>query len=116
MQINAIIDAARAHVREVGPVSVAERLAEYLVLDVREPQEVLYGYLPGAINIPRGTVEFRVTDDARFADPTRAILVYSDGGRRSVLAAQTLSQLGFCDVQSLAGGIQGWAAENLPIE
>lgn len=116
MQINGLVKAAQARVREVSPASIAERLTKHLVLDVREPQEVLHGYLPGAINVPRGTMEFRVMDDNRFADQARAILVYSGEGRRSVLAALTLSQLGYSDVKSLAGGIQRWSQEDLPVE
>ena len=116
MKFDGMVKEAQAQVHEVSPASVAERLADYLVLDVREPQEVLYGYLPGAINVPRGTMEFRVTEDNRFADQARAILVYSGKGKRSVLAALTLFQIGYSDVQSLDGGIERWSQEDLPVE
>lgn len=116
MQINGLLKEAQEHVREVSPTSIVGVLANYLVLDVREPHEVLYGFLPGAINVPRGTIEFRVTDDTRLADQARAILVYSGDGKRSVLAALTLTQLGYSDVQSLAGGIERWSQESLPVE
>lgn len=116
MVIDGLVDAARAKVREVTPSTIVGAFDDYLVLDVRELQEVLHGYLHGAINVPRGTIEMRITDDARFRDRRRPILVYSASGKRSVLAALTLSQLGFSDVQSLAGGIDRWSRENLPIE
>lgn len=116
MQFSTLVKEAREHVREARPASVAGSLADFLVLDVREPQEVLYGFLPGAINVPRGTIEFRVADDERFEDQAQAILVYSGDGKRSVLAALTLSQLGYSDVQSLAGGIERWSQEGLPVE
>lgn len=116
MVVNGLIKEAKTRVREVVPATVADTLDDYIVLDVREPIEVLQGYLPGAINVPRGTIEFRVTDDPRFADRQRPILVYSGVGQRSVLVALTLSQLGFSDVQSLAGGIIRWAQESRPIE
>ena len=116
MPVNGLIKKAQAQVREISPASIADTLSEYLVLDVREPHEVLHGYLPGAFSVPRGTIEFRVSDDIRFADLTRAFLVYSGDGKRSVLAALTLSELGYSDVQSLAGGIERWSQEDLPIE
>jgi len=114
--ISGLIKDAKTQVREVDPALIAEQLEDHLVLDVREPNEVLLGFLPGAINVPRGTMEFRVSDDPRFGDPKQAILVYSGDGKRSALAALTLSQLGFSNVQSLAGGFERWAEENRPIE
>ena len=116
MSINGLIEDAQTQVREVNPATVVEHLKDYLVLDVREPKEVLLGFLPGAINVPRGTLEFRVSDDPLFRDLERGILVYSGDGKRSALAALTLSQLGFSNVQSLAGGISRWSEENRPIE
>lgn len=116
MSLNGLIKEAKTQVREVDPEAIADQLAHYLVLDVREPNDVLLGYLPGAVNVPRGTLEFRVSDDPRFSDPQRAILVYSGDGKRSALAALTLSQLGFSNVQSLAGGIKRWSEENRPID
>tara|TARA_R110000782_G_scaffold29887_6_gene74196 strand:+ start:168 stop:518 length:351 start_codon:yes stop_codon:yes gene_type:complete len=116
MLIDGLIEDAQTQVREINPAAVAGRLEDYLVLDVREPSEVLLGFLPGAINVARGTMEFRVSDDPRFGKPQTAILVYSGHGRRSALAALTLSQLGFSNVQSLAGGIKRWSEEDWPIE
>lgn len=116
MSINRLVKDAQTQVREVDPASIAEYLEDHLVLDVREPNEVLLGFLPGAINVPRGTMEFRVSDDPRFGDSQRPILVYSGDGKRSALAALTLSQLGFTNVQSLAGGIKRWSEEDRPIE
>ncbi|MBT8080054.1 MAG: rhodanese-like domain-containing protein [Gammaproteobacteria bacterium] len=116
MSIKRLIKDAQTQVREVDPATIAAHLKHHLVVDVREPNEVLLGFLPGAINVPRGTMEFRVSDDPRFGDPQRAILVYSGSGKRSALAALTLSQLGFSNVQSLAGGIKRWSEENGPIE
>ena len=113
--IDGLLSAARAQVRELTPAVAEAALDDFLVIDVREPSEVLEGYLPGAVGVPRGTIEFRAGRDARFANRQRAILVYSNAGERSVLAALTLGQLGFSDVCSLAGGIRRWAAENRPI-
>lgn len=66
-----LVMAARAHIRECTPQQAAEQLAagQRLVLDVREPDEYAAGHLPGAVNIPRGVLEFRLS-----ADPALALL------------------------------------------
>lgn len=114
--MNAVVfEQAQARVRQVHPVTVAPCLHRYFVIDVREPGEVLEGFLPGALNVPRGVIEHRVEDDSRFYDRSQPILVYSRDGRRSALAAVTLAELGFSDVQSLAGGYTCWSEQNLPV-
>ena len=116
MRINGLIEHARNQVSEVSPSAVADAIDDYLVVDVREPGEVLAGYLPAALNVPRGIIEYRATQDPQFDDLRRPILVYSGTGIRSLLACLTLKQLGFENAQSLAGGIERWSAEDLPIE
>lgn len=107
---------ARREVRLVDARCVAGRLQDFVVLDVREPAEVLLGYLPGALNVPRGKLEFFVCRDGRFADRDASILVYSGDGRRSALAAQTLRRLGFRNVLALDRGIRHWSEANLPVD
>ena len=116
MRVDELIEDAKTQVREVLPAAIAKSLHRYIILDVPEPREILHGYLSGAINMPRGTVEFRVTDDERFGDKGQPILVYSGNGNRSALVALSLEQLGFSNVQSLAGGIDQWSLEDRPIE
>jgi rhodanese-related sulfurtransferase len=45
----------------------------------------------------------------------KSVIVYCDSGVRSAAAARTLTQLGFAKVYSLAGGMEGWRKENLPV-
>ena len=115
MRLDALVTRARSKVREIAPAAIIGELADYIVIDVREPEEVLHGYLPDAVNVPRGLLERSVLEDARFADPVRPVLVYSGTGIRSLLACLTLQQLGFENVRSLAGGISRWSDEDLPI-
>ena len=79
------------------------------VLDVREPAEFMMGHLPGAQNVPRGVLEFKVGDHPVLADKDAAILLYCKNGGRSTLAAHTLKRMGFTNVQMLVGGFDGWA-------
>ena len=111
-----LIAEAKQRVREVSPEEVrAMRDAdpEVVLLDVREPNEVAMGRVPGAVPIPRGvlepTVEGRVPRDRR-------VVVYCASGGRSALAADTLQQMGYADVVSMRGGIRGWADAGGAIE
>jgi len=78
------------------------------VLDVREPAEYMMGHLPGAENIPRGVLEFKVADHPLLADTHADILLYCKNGGRSTLAAHTLKRMGFTNVKMLVGGYDGW--------
>ncbi|MDF1761880.1 MAG: rhodanese-like domain-containing protein [Oleibacter sp.] len=79
-----------------------------IVLDVREPAEFIQGHLPGAQNVPRGVLEFRVGDHPALLDTDKTILLYCKNGGRSTLAAHTLKQMGFDQVRMLVGGFDGW--------
>src|SRR5579875_468275 len=98
-------------IREVDTAGAAAQLAVpgTLVLDVREPDEYEQGALPGAIHIPRGHLESQV--EAKIADHEAPIVVYCAGGTRSAFAADTLAQLGYTDVVSMAGGFNKWKDE-----
>ena len=115
MRLDVLVSKARNEVREIAPDAIVHDLADYIVVDVREPEEVLHGYLPDAVNVPRGVLEHGVIEDPRFADRLRPVLVYSSTGIRSLFACLTLQQLGFENVRSLAGGFSRWSAEDLPI-
>lgn len=115
---------ARAHVRELMPWDLVARLAAPappLVLDVREAAEFAAAHIPGAIHVPRGVLEQACewdhdeTEPALVAQHRRAIVVVCRSGKRSLLAADTLQQLGYTDVHSLATGLRGWNDAEQPL-
>ncbi|MHB2029752.1 MAG: molybdopterin-synthase adenylyltransferase MoeB [Acidimicrobiales bacterium] len=106
-----LLNAAKAEIREVDPHDVAERLAYYTVLDVREPDEYEQGALPGAVHVPRGNLEFSI--EGRLTDKNAPIAVYCAGGARSAFAAKTLQELGYREVVSVIGGFNKWKDEGL---
>jgi rhodanese-related sulfurtransferase len=103
-----LINDAKARVREV---SAADALATHAAgdttfLDVRDLQEVNLGKIPGAVHISRGNIENKVEAIIPRDTP---LVVYCGGGGRSALAADTLRQMGYTKVSSLAGGFRSWA-------
>jgi molybdopterin/thiamine biosynthesis adenylyltransferase/rhodanese-related sulfurtransferase len=102
---------AKTRIREIDTSAAADEVARpgTVVLDVREPDEYEQGALPGAIHIPRGYLEMQV--ESRVLDRDAPIVVYCAGGARSALAADTLAQLGYSDVSSIAGGFNKWKDE-----
>lgn len=114
---------ARQRIREVAPAEFAATSREAVLIDVREPAEFETGHLAGAINIPRGVLEFQVdahpavanATDPALAHRVRPVVVYCRTGGRAALAADNLQKLGFADVRSIAGGIEAWSAHGLPV-
>jgi len=84
------------------------------LLDVRERDAYLAGHVPGARHLPRGQLELRVNE--ALPDPTARILTCCEFGRISILAAQTLRELGFRRAAALDGGMQAWREAGLPLE
>jgi molybdopterin/thiamine biosynthesis adenylyltransferase/rhodanese-related sulfurtransferase len=77
-----------------------------LIIDVREKDEWMEGFIPGAHWIPRGFLEQRIEDQV--PEKNAAVVLYCAGGSRSALAADSLAALGYNNVQSLAGGFSAW--------
>src|SRR6478735_5895020 len=101
----------KARITEVDPAEADERrkVAGTVVLDVREPDEYDQGALPGAVHIPRGHLESQV--EGRVIDHDAPVIVYCAGGVRSAFAAETLGELGYTNVVSMAGGFGRWKDE-----
>jgi rhodanese-related sulfurtransferase len=120
------VEAARREIREIS-AEEARRLLDapghegWHFVDVREPDEYAEGHVPGARSSPRGFLEVRADlehkkRDPWLADRSRKLVLYCGGGHRSALAAQTLQQMGFRDVVSLAGGWSVWTERGYPVE
>lgn len=73
------------------------------LVDVREPDEVAAGTLPGALNIPLGELSSRLGE----LDRSRRVVLLCRSGRRSAGAAELLTASGFADVVNLEGGMLG---------
>ena len=111
---------ARTRIRQIDATTLQALPESPVLIDVREPGEYAAGHLPGAVNLPRGVLEFQIRTHPAVAGRTAGssalpLLLYCLTGGRSALAADSLGQLGFEDVRSLAGGLQAWRNAGLPV-
>ena len=105
-----LCDEAKKEIREIDSAELRrmqQAHQDFALIDVREPDEVLRGTIPGAVPIPRGVLELNI--DQVTTDKNKNIVLYCGGGSRSALAAQSLKKMGFKNVISLAGGYRGWS-------
>ncbi len=101
---------AKEQITEIAIDEANKIISSTIILDVREPGEFSQGHLPGAINLPRGLLEFKINGHPTFeGQQTAEILVYCQVGGRSALAAETMLQMGYQKPLSLAGGFKAWA-------
>lgn len=110
-----LVAQAKQHIREVSPAEAQAMLGTVPVLDVREPGEYAAGCLPGAVNIPRGVLEFQIGNHPAFQAREAEILVYCLSGGRSALAVEALQKLGYSQAVSMAGGFKLWQESGLSV-
>ena len=104
-----LIRAIRPEVEEINVVDLSEMQQsneDFLLIDIREPYETAEGMIPGAVAIPRGVLELDI--DKQTTDTNKQIVLYCEGGGRSILAAYMLGRMGFQNVISLLGGYKQW--------
>jgi len=102
-----LVDEAKSRVKQISTTdAIRDRDDDTIYLDVREVNEWNLGHVPGAIHIPRGNLEGKIEG---MVTRDRKVVVYCASGNRSALAADTMQQMGYADVSSMAGGFRGWA-------
>ena len=111
-----LLQQVRSEISEIDATHARERIesGEPVVVDVREQDEWDEGHIAGAIHVPRGHLESRIERLA--PDTSRPVVVYCSAGNRSAFAAKTLTDLGYEDVVSLAGGFTDWKRNGFPVQ
>ncbi len=84
-----------------------ERGDEFLLLDVRQPEEFETARIDGTTLIPLGELESRLEELADWRG--RRVVIHCHTGVRSARACALLKRAGFTDTQSLSGGIEAWS-------
>ncbi len=116
MTAKELVTEAKKNICEVS-VSDAKGLLDkggYIFLDCRTSKEFKMGHVPGAMNIPRGLLEFKVSK--KIPDKNAKIAMYCKSGGRGCLATCTLCRMGYKNVKNMAGGWKAWEKAGYPIE
>jgi rhodanese-related sulfurtransferase len=116
--IDDFVNQALQNVPEIYPWDLEEKMrdeTDLLILDIREPYEFDAMHIEGALNVPRGILETACDYDYEETVPElvearqRDIVVVCRSGKRSVLAADVMQQMGYSRVRSLKTGMRGWS-------
>jgi rhodanese-related sulfurtransferase len=89
-----------------------------LLLDVREEGEFKTAHVPGAVNIPRGLVEFLIWKQLGYpkrVDMNQKIYVQCQTGARATLAAKQLKDIGFTNVTAVIMNFEEWQKKGNPV-
>ncbi len=93
------------HVSMDDIVKIMEENKDYVIVDVRTPDEYKEGHIPNAINIPNETINETVYN--KLKDKNQLILIYCRSGSRSRQAAYKMQKLGYTNLVDF-GGIINW--------
>lgn len=97
-------------ITEVSPEETKKLLQDndVILIDIREESEVEQGSITGAKLIPRGVLEFKISELDIPDSPEAKVILYCRSGGRSALAASSLQNMGFKNVMSMSGGYEAW--------
>ncbi len=103
-----LINESKARIRQIdAPEALAlHQRGGAIFLDVRDQQEVNLGRIPDAVHISRGNLETKIE---AVVPRDAEVVIYCASGNRSAFAADTMQNMGYTNVCSLAGGFRGWA-------
>ena len=113
------LEQIKAEIEETDVDSVYRRWFELAnrddvhLIDVRERDEFVDGHIEGATFVPRGLLDLKIENLV----PNKAddVILYCAGGTRSALAAKDLEEIGYENVESMAGGFGAWKEAGHPV-
>ncbi len=86
---------------------------DFVIIDVRTPEEYQSGHIQGAVNYDIYSADFKTAIGALARD--KKYLVYCLTGIRSASAVKIMKDLEFREVYDLEGGINGWTSNGYPL-
>ena len=84
----------------------------FIILDLRTPQEYASSHLENSINIDYFSMSFQ--DSLATLDKDKTYLIYCRTGKRSSGALQIMQTMDFNKVYNLFNGIEAWVMKELP--
>ncbi len=111
-----LVTLAKSQIKEVSLADAPQAIQESdILLDVREADEYASGHIPGAVHISRGLLEFKLSNSPELASRDLKIVLYCKTSGRAALASKALHDMGYLNVESIAGGFDAWVAAGNPI-
>ena len=92
----------------------------FVIVDIRDGDEVETGRIPGAVHASRGLLEFKIDPTSPMHEPAlssgKHIVFYCGTGGRSALATKLAVDMGLDNVAHMAGGIKAWKEAGNKVE
>ena len=113
-ELDQLVSMARTRIKEITALEAKRNLKKQPVIyvDVRPEDAPIETMVKDAVRVPRERLERSIAEVA--TDPRQPILVYDQDGRFSPLAAEALVEMGYRNVWSLVGGLDGWVEVGMP--
>lgn len=104
-----LVQEAKQNIEEITLEQADEAIKQAdLLLDVRDADEYRMSHVPGAVNISRGLLEFKFSNDPSLENRDMHIVLYCKNSGRAALSAKALKEMGYRHVRSIAGGFEAW--------
>jgi len=113
--VHDLVAEAKLHIQETPLANADEAIHNAdLLIDVRDGDEYRQSHIPHAMNISRGLLEFKFSNDPTLDNRGLGIVLYCKNSGRSALAAKALKDMGYMNVQIIEGGFEAWQAADKP--
>ncbi|MDO8280581.1 MAG: rhodanese-like domain-containing protein [Burkholderiaceae bacterium] len=111
-----LVAQAKSRIHEVAVEQAEEAIrAADVLIDVREADEYAAGHIPGAVHMSRGMLEFKLSNMPDLTSRDLHVVLYCKTSGRGALAACALKDMGYLNVQSIAGGYDAWVSAGKPV-
>lgn len=114
--VSGMVTKTKAEIKRVSAADVKAAIdakEKMVLLDVRDKDEFDTGRLPGAINLSRGKLEFRIA--ATIPDLNAKVYVYCLTAARSAFATKTLNDLGYKNAVQMDASLEEWIKAGYPV-
>ena len=110
----ALVESVLPRISEISVEEAFARLQQgHVLIDIREDHEWQAAHAVGAIHMGRGIIERDI--ETCFPDKAFPLMLYCGGGYRSALSADSLQQMGYRNIVSVAGGFRAWKEKGLAV-